>query len=255
MPPAPNEDPPSIGLIGFGAFGQLIAHHLGAHFRLQVFDPAWPAHGQATASGVVLTSLEAAARCPVVILAMPVAALGEMVAAIGPHLRPGALVLDVCSVKVEPARIMHERLPKHVRIVGTHPLFGPQSARDGIRGQRVAVCPVREGRSARRVAAFLRARLGLQVFLTTPEEHDREAATVQGLTHLIARMLVQMEPLPTRMTTASFELLMRAVEMVRHDSSAVFLAIEQANPYAAPVRERFFALADEMRASLGRAAE
>jgi prephenate dehydrogenase len=61
-----------------------------------------------------------------------------------------------------------------------------------------------------------------------------------------------MEPLPRRMTTASFDLLMRATEMVRHDSPAVFLAIEQANPHARPVRDRFFALAEEMRAHLDR---
>ena len=86
----------------------------------------------------------------------------------------------------------------------------------------------------------------------TVSPHDREAALVQGLTHLIAKILVAMEPLPRRMTTASFDLLMRATEMVRHDSPAVFMAIEQANPHARPVRDRFFALAEEMRAHLDR---
>ena len=75
----------------------------------------------------------------------------------------------------------------------------------------------------------------------------REAATVQGLTHLIARVLMAMEPLPTRMTTASFDRLMQAVDMVRHDSPAVFRAIERDNPFAAEVRERFFDLADQAR--------
>ncbi|WP_204301532.1 hypothetical protein, partial [Stenotrophomonas maltophilia] len=81
------------------------------------------------------------------------------------------------------------------------------SARDGIAGLKIAVCPIRGGRG-RRVAAFLRKVLRLDVIMTTPEAHDREAATVQGLTHLIAKVLVQMEPLPTRMTTRSFDLLM-----------------------------------------------
>ena len=88
------------------------------------------------------------------------------------------------------------------------------------------------------------------MFQVTPEEHDREAATVQGLTHLIARVLLKMEPLPTRMTTASFERLMQAVDMVRHDSPAVFHAIERDNPYAAEVRERFFDLAEMAREQL-----
>jgi prephenate dehydrogenase len=92
--------------------------------------------------------------------------------------------------------------------------------------------------------------LALKVFQVSPEDHDREAATVQGLTHLIARLLLAMEPLPTRMTTASFDRLMQAVDMVRHDSPAVFRAIERDNPFAAEVRDRFFALADAARGDL-----
>ena len=129
--------------------------------------------------------------------------------------------------------------------------IGRTSGKAGIAGLRIAVCAVRGDRDARRVAAFCRKALKLRVFLVTPEDHDREAAVVQGLTHLIARALLAMEPLPTRMTTASFDRLMEAVDMVRHDSPAVFRAIERDNPFAAEVRERFFALADEARGTAG----
>jgi prephenate dehydrogenase len=70
---------------------------------------------------------------------------------------------------------------------------------------------------------------------------------VQGLTHLIAKVLVEMEPLPKRLTTKSFELLMEGVEMVRHDSMELFLAIERDNPFAADLRRRFFGKADDLR--------
>ncbi len=73
---------------------------------------------------------------------------------------------------------------------------------------------------------------------------------MQGLTHLIARVLLKMEPLPTRMTTLSFERLMQGVDMVRHDSPAVYQAIERDNPFAAGVRERFFDLFDQARSEL-----
>jgi prephenate dehydrogenase len=240
-------DRPSIGIIGFGAFGRLMARHLAAHATLHAYDPALPQGG--TLDGASLATLPDAAGCDIVVLAAPVNRLGEAVAAIGPHLRPGALVLDVGSVKVGPAAVLRAGLPDHVQILGTHPLFGPQSARDGIAGLRIALCPIR-GERWRRLAAFLRRVLRLRVIVTTPEAHDREAATVQGLTHLIAKVLVRMEPLPTRMTTASFEMLCRAVEMVRHDAPEVFMAIEQANPYAPSVRRRFFRLAAELEAEL-----
>jgi prephenate dehydrogenase len=236
---------PDLGLVGFGAFGRLMAHHLHPYFPICAYDPA----SQDPAQGVTFADIATVARCKIVVLAMPVDRIAEAIAAIAPHLRPGTLVMDVGSVKVRPAEAMRRLLPAHVDIVGTHPLFGPQSARDGIAGLKIAVCPIR-GRVAFRVAAFLRAALRLKVYVTTPETHDREAATVQGLTHLIAKVLVSMEPLPTRLTTASFDMLMRGVEMVRYDAPEVFMAIERANPYSAEVRERFFTLAAELDKAL-----
>lgn len=238
---------PRLGLIGFGAFGRLTARHLSPWFDILAHDPAaTDAEGVAT-----LTDLATAAACPTVVLAVPVETLEATLIAIRPHLASDALVIDVGSVKVKPAQAMDALLPPGVRVVGTHPLFGPQSGKDGIAGLRIAICAARGGKDARRVAAFCRRALGLKVFSVSPEDHDREAATVQGLTHLIARVLMAMEPLPTRMTTASFDRLMQAVDMVRHDSPAVFRAIERDNPFAAEVRERFFALADEARGGLG----
>jgi prephenate dehydrogenase len=236
---------PSVGIVGFGAFGRLMARHLSPHVPLVAHDPALTAQVGTVMDGATLGSLEQAARCRIVVLAAPVNALAAVVAAIAPHLRPGTLVLDVGSVKVLPTAVMREKLPGGVEVLGTHPLFGPQSAREGVRGHKIALCPVR-GTQWRLVAAFLRRVLGLAVIVTTAEAHDREAATVQGLTHLIAKVLVRMEPLPTRMTTASFDMLCRAVEMVRHDAPEVFLAIEQANPYAPQVRRRFFRLAADL---------
>ncbi|MGE0239436.1 MAG: prephenate dehydrogenase/arogenate dehydrogenase family protein [Parvibaculaceae bacterium] len=229
----------SLGLIGFGAFGRLAAGHLSRHFALHVFDPAFDG-----SAGLAET-----AACQIVVIAVPVAQMAETLRAIAPHVRPGALVVDVGSVKVEPARLMRELLPPHVDIVATHPLFGPQSARDGVRGLKIALCPVR-GNRHRLIAAFLRIALGLKVIITTPDAHDRDAALSQGLTHLIAKVLVKMEPLPDLITTRSFDLLYEAVEMVRHDPPELFNAIERLNPYAPEVRRRFFALASALDADL-----
>jgi prephenate dehydrogenase len=238
-----------IGIVGFGAFGQLIARSIRPYFPLYAYDPKPGLEFTAKRHDVALTTLETVAKCRVVVLATPVACLAEIIDMVAPHIRPGSLVLDVGSVKVRPADIMRRGLPEHAEIVATHPLFGPQSARDGIAGLKIAVCPIR-GRGGFRMAAFFRKALRLNVIMTTPEEHDREAATVQGLTHLIAKVLVQMEPLPTRMTTKSFDLLLAAVDMVRHDAPEVFAAILRANPHAPKVRRRFFELASALDAEL-----
>ena len=158
MPAHPPEAPrigpaaagPIVGLIGFGAFGHLMARELHPHATLLAWDPS-PSREAAERHGVRLATLAEVARSPVVVLATPVSRLSEAVAAVAPHLRPGALVLDVCSVKVGPAAIMERGLPAHVDIVATHPLFGPESGRAGVAGLRIAVCPIR-GRGAFRLA-------------------------------------------------------------------------------------------------------
>jgi prephenate dehydrogenase len=241
----------SLGLLGFGAFGRLMAQHLQPHLRLVVCDPARPPQPDPSGQGLVPGDVAAVAACDIVVLAVPVDAMAQAIASLRPHLRAGTVVLDVGSVKIEPARLLLEGLPEPVEIIGTHPLFGPQSARDGLAGLKIALCPIRGG-STGRIAAFLRRTFALDVILTTPDAHDRDMALVQGLTHLVAKILVRMEPVPRRMTTRSFELLMQATEMVRHDAPGVFLAIERANPHARAVRERFFAHAQALTQALER---
>jgi prephenate dehydrogenase len=244
---------PSIGIVGFGAFGQLIARHLAPRAPLVVFDPVQPPLPE-WPDGAVAMDARGVAGCDIVILAVPVDRMSAAIAELKPHLRAGTVVIDVGSVKIEPVGIMLAELPGDVEIIGSHPLFGPQSARNGIAGLKIVLCPVR-GDSWRRIAAFLRRVLALDVILTTPDTHDRDMAMVQGLTHLVAKILVRMEPMPGRMTTKSFELLMQATEMVRHDAPGVFHAIERANPHARVVRERFFAYAQEITQTLERGLE
>lgn len=231
----------TVGLFGFGSFGQLVARELTDHVELKIHDPYTSVLG-----GV---SLAEAAQCDVIILAVPVQEIRSICEDIAGFLKEGTVVVDVGSVKLAPISDMVECLPEHVQIVGTHPLFGPQSAQDGIAGHKLSLCPVR-GPAWRSIRAFLKRRLRLNVITCHPEDHDREAAMVQGLTHLIAKVLTEMGPLPTRMTTASFELMAKAVEMVKDDPPTVLNAIENANPFAAEVRDSFFHRADIVRAQL-----
>ena len=239
----------SLGIVGFGAFGQLAALHLGQHFEITAYDPSTDVVNVAKQLGVHLSSLHSVSQADVVLIAAPVPSFEDVVSEIAVACNPGALIVDVGSVKVVPSEIMRRLLPKHVDIVATHPLFGPQSAAKGIEGLKIAVCPIQGSRHAR-LAAFLRKALGLTVIMTTPEDHDQEAAVVQGLTHLIAKVLLRMGPLPTRMTTKSFDLLSEAISMVQHDAPEVFEAIEKANPYAETVRRRFFDLAASLSVEL-----
>ncbi len=239
----------SLGIVGFGAFGQLAARHLGQHFEIMAYDPSPDIAVAAKQLEVRLSSLHSVSQADVVLIAAPVSSFEGVVSEIAVACKPDALIVDVGSVKVAPSEIMRRLLPNHVDIVATHPLFGPQSGKTGIEGLKIAVCPI-QGKQHARLAAFLHKVLGLSVIMTTPEDHDQEAAVVQGLTHLIAKVLLGMGPLPTCMTTKSFDLLSEAISMVQDDAPEVFEAIEKANPYAETVRRQFFDLAASLSIEL-----
>ncbi|WP_422049448.1 prephenate dehydrogenase/arogenate dehydrogenase family protein [Shimia sp.] len=234
-----------VGLVGFGGFGRLVARELAGQCALTICDPAYSRAVLPDGRRLALQGLAEVAQCDVVILAVPVARMAHVCRALAPHLKPGTVVMDVGSVKVAPMADMQAHLPPHVEILGTHPLFGPQSAKESVKGRKIALCPVR-GTRWRRIAAFLRQR-GLNVIVTTAEDHDRELAMVQGLTHLIGKVMTDLGPLPERLTTASFDLLREAVGMVQDDPPTVLHAIEVANPYAKEVRAAFFQKAEVLR--------
>jgi len=234
-----------LGLIGYGAFGRLIHPYLARDFEVKIFDPNFDATISRPLKG---GTLDEAASSDIVIIAAPVQEIEGIAREIAPTLKKGTLVLDVGSVKMLPAQILQCELPPIVDIICTHPLFGPQSAARGLDGLKVVLCPIR-GKRLGAIRDWLET-LSLQVIVTTPETHDREMAIAQGITHLIAKVLSEMGPLPKELTTPSFDLLVRAAEMVRYDAAAVFQAIEHDNPYAKSVRKRFFALAEFVKNEL-----
>ena len=223
----------TIGIIGYGAFGRLLATLLPEDAGLRAFD-CTPALIVPPARAA---SLEECCQSDIVIFAVPVQDLQDVLSLASPHLKPGTWVLDVASVKTLPARWMTDILPAHVDITATHPLFGPQSAARGLAGQKLVVCPIRGNREATLMSWA--GRLGLDVVVTTPEAHDRDMAHVQALTHLIGRALVRTGRPDIQVRTHSYQHLRELAALIEHDSDALFAAIQQYNPHARNVVARF----------------
>lgn len=234
-----------VGLIGAGAFGAFCLPHLSHVAQVKVCDPHSDLNELCAGHNAEATDLPTAAAQDVIVLAVPFGQLREVAKAVAPHVREGSLVIDVCSIKTKPLAILMEELPPAVDIVGTHPLFGPQSGRDGIEGLRIAVCQAR-GRRAPVVERFLRDRFGLAVMRTSAEEHDRQMAYVQGLTHLVARIATAMDIPPVDHTTQTYSHLQAMIGMVRHDSQELFRTIMADNPFAESMAQSFVRAANDV---------
>jgi prephenate dehydrogenase len=226
-----------IGIIGFGQFGQFMAQHLVPFFEVSVYDKN-DLSAEATAIGVNWSDFETVATKSIVVFATPLSSFEEVLKRTVPSLKPNALCLDVCSVKIKPIDLMREILPQNVEIIGTHPLFGPQSGRKGIQGMRIAICSVRTTQ-IERIRSFLTAELKLRVFEKTPETHDEEMAHVQALTHFVSRALEELHIEGSELATVSYDEMMRAARLVSEDSWELFQTIQQDNPFAERKRKAF----------------
>ncbi len=226
-----------IGILGFGHFGQLLARELRPFAQLSAFDPQAEEHAM-HALGVSAVSLEQVCKKPFVVFCIPVQSLETMLREVAPMLKPGTLVLDVCSVKMLPMSWMTDILPPYVEFIGTHPLFGPQSGKNGIAGLNIVVC---QGRSQQynSLVLLLKNKLGLNVLERSAENHDKQMAYVQGLTHLIGRVVNEMDIPDVEQKTPAYQFMLDIKRNLGQDSWELFLAIEQLNPFAKAVRNDF----------------
>lgn len=226
-----------IGIIGFGSFGQLIAKELKRDFYVYVWNRG-NREKEAKEIGIGYVSIEEAASKEIVILATAVYCLEEILHKIKPCLRKNSLVLDVCSVKEYPVKLMEKILPKNIDILGTHPLFGPESIKYK-ENRKIVICPVRIKKEGLiKVISYLK-RKGYKVIITTPEKHDSEIAKTQALAHFIGRVLEKMDLKEQEIDVMNYRKLLEIMNVVKNDSWQLFLDIERKNRYAEKVRKEF----------------
>ncbi len=231
-----------IGIIGFGRFGKLTAAYLAPDFDVLVYDRT----DQAAAirhAGARSSSLAAVCGCQAVILCVPIGAMRDVLRQIAPLLNEDTLVVDVCSVKEHPVKWMQALLPASVSILATHPMFGPDSAADSLRGRKIFLTPVRmDAKAYRQIKDFLTAR-GLVVIEGSARQHDEQIAVSLALTHFIGRVLSQFGAPELDIDTEGYKRLRQILEVVENDTWQLFVDMHRYNPHAREKRRAFMEIA------------
>ena len=225
-------------MIGFGRLGKLIAKRLVQDTSLFIYDVE-NYESDIKEIGATPASLKEVCECPIVIPFVPMSSFESVLKEMTGFIKENTLVIDVCSVKSEPVRWMKEILPDHVSILGTHPMFGPDSARNTLYGSKIVLTPVRiEDEVLKNITSYLQDH-GLKVIETTPEEHDKQIAHSLLLTHFIGRTLMDFGAESLEIDTKGYRRLMKILSTVENDSWQLFEDMNRYNPYAKDTREDF----------------
>jgi prephenate dehydrogenase len=182
------------------------------------------------------------AGADLVLLSVPVTAIRQVAETLAPFMKPGAILCDVCSVKVNPLRQMLEAYAGPV--VGTHPLFGPVIP-EGFE-PRVAVTPGR-GEGAAEAVSDVFARSGFVPFASPAEEHDRAMAVVQGLNFITTTAYLaaaRQTPGIENFRTPSFERRLEAARKMLTQDRELFQLISEDNPFLQETVRQFTAYLD-----------
>jgi prephenate dehydrogenase len=132
----------------------------------------------------------------IVVLATPVRTILSMLGEIGPYLRPGTLVTDLGSTKVDIIEAMN-RLPDQILAVGGHPMCGKErgglgEAEAGIfEGATYVLTPTSHTtESAMSLATEIVHAIGARVLILDAQRHDSAAAHASHMPYLVAAALI-----------------------------------------------------------------
>jgi cyclohexadieny/prephenate dehydrogenase len=193
-----------VALIGLGLIAGSMAHAMrrGGLAR-EIVGSARSAETRDTARDIGLcdrivdTAAEAVDGADLVVLCVPVGAMGAVAAEIAPHLMAGATVTDVGSVKRDIIAAVGPHLPEAVHFVPGHPLAGtehsgPTSGFAELFDNRYVLLTPVEGSDAAAVERLRRLweACGANVEEMDAEHHDLVLAVTSHTPHLIAYTMV-----------------------------------------------------------------
>ncbi len=224
-----------IGLIGFGRFGQLLFRHLKNRADIQVCDPQQ--EQQKFSDAPRFQTLKDTCQNPLVIIATPVSAIDRVCREMAGFLAPDSVVMDVCAVKQYPVQVMEKIFPKNVHILGTHPLFGPDSAHSSLSGHLMIMTPHRISPEKLEEVKTFWTGVGILIHQMTPEEQDRLMAWTLALTHFLGRGLNNL-PLPeTTIATRDYQNLIQLMTKINRDTREMFQDMHCYNPFTHEMRQ------------------
>ncbi|KAL5731194.1 arogenate dehydrogenase (NADP(+)) [Ranunculus cassubicifolius] len=239
--------PLKIGIIGFGNFGQFIAKALcrQGHFVFATSRSDYSEYCQENGIQFLKNVDSLCEEQPdVLLVCSSILSTEAVVRSIPMHkLKPDTIFADVLSVKQFPKNLFLEVLPPGFGIVCTHPMFGPESGKNGWSGLPFVFNKVRVDET---IAQNLKCDQFLNIFEQegcrmvdmTCEEHDRHAAGSQFITHTIGRILSHLDLESTPINTKGYESLLKLTDNTVSDSFDLYYGLFMYNVNASDQIEK-----------------
>lgn len=232
-----------VGIIGYGRFGHIMRHLLEPEHDVFFYDIDTALHRE-----TAFKPLHDIVQLPTLILAVPIGQIEFTLQQIAPQLQ-AKTIIDVCSVKQYPTQLMLKYLPTNIQIISTHPMFGPDSY-NGNQEKNMMMYSVRaEAGLFQQWYDYFRGK-SIHISVMTPEQHDREIAFSQNLTHFLGRILGELTLQDSTIATVGYRSLQKLVEQTCNDSWELFHDMMQYNSHSRAMLTQLAVASDKIMAKL-----
>jgi len=212
-----------VAIVGYGRFGKTLNRLFDGYFEVGIFH-----HDS--------NPIDIFSFAKTIFYCIPIESFEGVIKKHKTHVN-NHLLIDVLSVKEHPKKIFTKYLRNTSgRSLLTHPLFGPDSSKDGFNGLSIVL----DKNTADMVEygfwkSFFENK-GLRVVEMSASEHDELAAKSQGLTHFIGRLLEQMKMHPSPIDTMGAKKLFEIMQQTCNDTWQLFENLQTYNSYTKKMR-------------------
>ncbi|WP_424246008.1 hypothetical protein Dip510_000937 [Elusimicrobium posterum] len=234
----------NVTIIGFGRFGKTLYEMLKNDFNITAFDTkaaVFKDYKKVKNLKIAKDAKSAYAASDTVFLAVPINVFEKTVKEQKPYFN-NHLLIDVLSVKTFPKKVLQKYTKgTTARFILTHPMFGPDSSKNGFAELPLVM---EKATAADKEYDFWKKFFKskkMKVIEMSAAQHDKKAATSQGLAHFMGRLLQGLRIKPTEIDTIGARQMQQIKEFTCNDSWALFTGLQNYNPYT-----------KKMRLSLGR---
>lgn len=228
----------SIAIVGFGRFGKTLYRLLKNDFPVTLYNPRPQVFAGENLDGdtKIAKNISEIYLCETIFYAVPIAAFESVIKNHKKYFR-NHLLIDVLSVKQHPEKIFKKYLKgMPTQALLTHPMFGPDSSREGFPGLPLVMNQFLADNDKYVFWKNYFQRKGLRIIEMSAREHDQLAASSQGLTHFIGRLLQELKFKPTIIDTLGAKKLHELVDQTCNDTWELFLNLQNFNHYTKAMR-------------------
>lgn len=200
--------------------------------------------------------LEEVVNCTIVFPAVPISTMQTVLKKCTTFIKPdnNPLFVSICSVMEKPEQWMQKSLPTQVDILITHPVFGPDSTKQGTVFTNLPFVwnPIRIHNQERlKKLQQVCIKRGLNIITMSSKKHDEMMARSQALSFLFGTIGLRLRLQPTSLDTQGFTAILQNQTIVNNDSHELFLNIFQYNTHAKHILQKTHHILDEIICEVG----